>query len=577
MAEDYRSEKKLLGLSLIEAGLITREQLDQALRSHRKSGNTLGCTLVKDGYLTEKQLLNFLETKLGFPHAILSNYVVDANAVRTISEEIARKYEIFPLVKVRNTLTIAMVDPLDSFVTESLMEMTGCDIKPLVSTRAEIIEAIEKHFCDTGAGIEKQEDASAALRSFADKMQGIKASGSHEIDQKDLSKTNIINLVDRMILDAVESKASDIHVEPTETNVRVRFRRDGILEEVMSLSKEWASHLISRIKVMAELDIAEKRKPHDGRARVITNNREIDLRVSTYPCVTGEKAVLRILDKTSVVLSMNELGFNDYVLKHFYRMIGAPNGIILVTGPTGSGKTSTLYAALKEINATEKNVLTIEDPVEYQLPNINQGQVNVKAGFTFASGLRSMLRQDPDVIMVGEIRDLETAEISIRASLTGHLVFSTLHTNDASGALNRLIDMGVESFLAASAILGVLAQRLVRVICPECKAPVRVSDRLFSELGLNKDKVDKIQFYRGKGCKFCKETGYHSRTCITELLVNSEPVRALVIKKSPTSMIKKTAQKLGMNTLREDGIVKAVRGITTLQEVLRVTARDEES
>jgi type IV pilus assembly protein PilB len=577
MSDGYRNEKKLLGLSLIEAGLLTREQLDQALRSHRKTGNTLGCTLVKDGYLTEKQLLAFLESKLGFPHANLTNYVVDKNAVKVVPEDIARKYEVFPLVKVRNTLTIAMVDPLDSFVQENLQYTTGCEIKPLVSTRAEILESIDKYYSSKAVEVTKQDDLSA-LRNLADRVQGIRTEAMDELSKKDPSKSNIVTIVDKMIEDAVNSKTSDIHLEPTETNVRVRFRRDGILEEVMSLSKEWSSPLISRVKVMAELDIAEKRKPHDGRARVyINNNREVDLRVSTYPCVTGEKAVLRILDKTAVVLAMNELGFNDYVLKHFYRMITAPNGIILVTGPTGSGKTSTLYAALREINAVEKNVITIEDPVEYRLSNINQGQVNVKAGFTFASGLRSMLRQDPDVVMVGEIRDLETAEIAIRASLTGHLVFSTLHTNDAAGSLNRLIDMGVEPFLVASAILGAMAQRLVRVICPECKAPVRVSDRLLSELGISREKLGRVQFYRGKGCKTCKDTGYLGRTCITELLVNSEPVRALVVKKSSTSIVKKTAQKLGMATLREDGIAKAARGITSLQEVLRVTSRDEDS
>ncbi len=573
MSDSYRSEKKLLGLSLIEAGLITRQQLDQALRIHRKSGSTLGVTLVREGFITEKQLLNFLETQLGFPHAILANYVVDQNAVQAVSEEIARKYEVFPVVKVRTTLTVAMVDPLDSFVIEALHDTSGCEIKPLVSTRQEINDAIDKYYGATEE--ETKSDDLSALKSLADTIQGRqKTSQAHAISN-DTSKANVINLVDRIITDAVNSKASDIHVEPTESGIRVRFRRDGILEEVMSLGKEWANPLISRIKVMADLDIAEKRVPHDGRTRVSLSGREVDLRVSTFPCVDGEKAVLRILDKTSVVLSLNELGFNDYVLKNFYQMIKAPNGIILVTGPTGSGKTSTLYAALKEINSTQLNVITIEDPVEYRLSSINQGQVNNKAGFSFASGLRSMLRQDPDVIMVGEIRDLETAEIAIRASLTGHLVFSTLHTNDASGSLNRLIDMGVEPFLVASAVLGAMAQRLVRCICPECKSPVKVSDRLLSDLGIAKEKVGRVQFYRGKGCPMCKHSGYAGRTCITELLVNSEPIRNLVVSKSSTSKIKIEGQKLGMRTLREDGVAKAVRAQTTLQEVLRVTARDE--
>ena len=574
MATGYRQEKQLLGMSLIEAGLLTREQLDSALKIHRKSGNTLGCTLIKEGHVSEAQLLNFLESKLGFPHAILSNFVVDENALHSIPEDIARKYEIFPLIKVKNTLTVAMVDPLDSFIGENLEYTTGCEIKPLVSTRAEILEAIEKYY-SRKVTVEKGDELSA-LKSLADNLQGIRAeAGVHSIDTKEMTKSNIINLVNRLINDAVSTRVSDIHMEPAEHNVRVRFRRDGLLEEVMSLQKEWASPLISRVKVMADLDIAEKRMPHDGRARVHLNNREVDLRVSTFPTVAGEKAVLRILDKTSVVLSLNELGFNDYVLREFSQMIKAPNGILLVTGPTGSGKTSTLYAGLKEINSVDKNVITIEDPVEYRLANVNQGQVNVKAGFSFAAGLRSMLRQDPDVIMVGEIRDLETAEIAIRASLTGHLVFSTLHTNDSAGSLNRLIDMGVEPFLVASAILGAMAQRLVRVICPECKAPVRVSDRLFQELGVDRVSVERTQFYRGKGCKPCKGSGYFGRTCITELLVNTEDIRELVVKKSSTSAIKIKGQELGMRTLREDGLVKAGKGITSLQEVLRVTARDE--
>lgn len=569
-----RNDKKLLGLSLIESGLLSRDQLDAALKVHRRSGNTLGCTLIQEGYISEAQLLNFLQSKLGFPHAALANYVVDANALRVIPENLVRKYEIFPLIKVKNTLTVAMVDPLDGFILENIQLTTGCEIKPLVSTRQEILDAINKYY-KKGVVAQKSDDLSA-LKKLADNIQGIKTAASTiRVNEDDMSQANIINLVNKLIQDGVTTKASDIHIEPTETNVRVRFRRDGILEEVMSLSKDWASPLTSRIKVMADLDIAEKRKPHDGRARIKLASREVDLRVSTFPCVTGEKAVLRILDKGNIVLAMDQLGFNDYVLKNFHQMIKAPNGIILVTGPTGSGKTSTLYAALKEIDSTEKNVITIEDPVEYRLSNINQGQVNTKAGFSFASGLRSMLRQDPDVIMVGEIRDLETAEISIRASLTGHLVFSTLHTNDASGSLNRLIDMGVEPFLVASAIIGAMAQRLVRTTCPECKSPVKVSDRLFGELGISRERIGNVQFYRGKGCPTCKNTGYTGRTCITELLINSEDIRELVVRKSSTTMIKTASKSGGMKTLREDGLAKAVRGITTLQEVLRVTARDE--
>jgi len=576
-----REERKLLGLSLIEAGFINREQLNNALRRHRKTGDTLGYTLLKLGYLSDHQLLNFLESKLGFPHANLTNYVVDKNVINLIPEVIARKYQVFPLLKVRNTITVAMVDPLDTFVMENINYTTGCDIKPLVSTKDEIMAAIDKYY---GAAVAEQtedshpkEEGLKELQDFASKLQGVvKRDGVHDLNEVSLANTqSIIQLVNRVITDGIKYKASDIHMEPDAKGFRVRFRIDGLLQEVMSLSTEWAAPTISRVKVMADLDISEKRIPHDGRAMLSLDGREIDLRVSTYPVVHGEKAVMRILDKTNVVFSLSELGFEEDVLRQFASIIRQPHGIFLLTGPTGSGKTSTLYAALKEINSVEKNIVTIEDPVEYQLPLVNQSQINVKAGFSFGSGLRSILRQDPDVIMVGEIRDLETAETAVRAAQTGHLVFSTLHTNDAAGAVTRLIDMGVEPFLVASSVLGTMAQRLVRLICKDCREPVHISEEVLERLGGPRGKRELWKFQEGVGCSSCKDSGYSGRLCITELMIIQEPLRNLIMAKSPSSKIKLKAREMGMRTLREDGLEKSGRGLTTLAEVLRVSQRDE--
>jgi type IV pilus assembly protein PilB len=575
-----REERKLLGLSLIEAGFLNREQLNNALRRHRKTGDTLGYTLLKLGYLSDHQLLNFLQSKLGFPHANLSNYVVDRTVINLIPEDIARKYQVFPLLKVRNTITVAMLDPLDTFVMENIKYTTGCDIKPLVSTKDEIMAAIDKYYGTAGVAevdAAEHQEGLRELQDFASKLQGVvRRDGVHDLNEASAhAKESIIQLVNRIITDGIRYKASDIHLEPDSKRFRVRFRIDGLLEEVMSLSNEWCAPTISRVKVMADLDISEKRVPHDGRALLAMDGREIDLRVSTYPVVHGEKAVLRILDKTNVVFSLGELGFEEDVLRGLGAIIRQPHGIFLLTGPTGSGKTSTLYAALKEINSIDKNIVTIEDPVEYQLPLVNQSQINVKAGFTFGSGLRSILRQDPDVIMVGEIRDLETAETAVRAAQTGHLVFSTLHTNDAAGAVTRLVDMGVEPFLVASSVIGTAAQRLVRLICKDCKEPVHISDEVLERLGVPREKRELWKFSEGVGCAACKDTGYRGRICITELMPMNESLRNLIMSKSASTKLKLKARESGMRTLREDGLEKAGRGLTTLAEVLRVTQRDE--
>jgi len=579
-----RIEKKLLGESLVAEKLVTEDQLKIALAEQKKTSDTLGFTLIRLGYLNEQQLLEFLGTKLGFSYANLRNYVIDPKVVQMIPADIAKKYHCIALLRVKSSLTVAMVDPLDSFLIDNLEYTTNCKIKPLVSTKTEIQEAIDEFYggkkAEAGAvqsAPSTDPKAPASLQEFAKKIQGMSKTGSGNetvIDLNSTDQANVIKLVNLIVARAIKEKASDIHIEPDETVLRTRFRIDGMLQEVMALPKNLEAPTVSRCKVMAELDIAEKRIPQDGRIKLNHEGREIDLRVSTYPTLRGEKVVMRILDKTRVLFGLEELGFPDDTLEKFSNLVMKPNGIILVTGPTGSGKTSTLYAALQKIKDPTINIVTIEDPVEYQISGINQGQINPKAGFTFADGLRSILRQDPDVIMVGEIRDYDTAEIAIRAALTGHLVFSTLHTNDAAGTMTRLIDMGVEPFLVASSIIAVMAQRLVRVICENCKEEFIPSPAVIKHSKLLYQ-AGKTKVFRGKGCEKCNQTGYKGRTTITELLVPNEKIKELVVAKSPTSVIKNEGIKSGMRTLRQDGLAKVLRGITTLEEVIRTSADDE--
>lgn len=587
-----RIEKRLLGESLVSEKLITDEQLKTALAEQKRTSDTLGFTLLRLEYLKEQQLLDFLGSKLNFSYANLRNYVIDPKIVKIIPENIARKYHCIALLRVKGSLTVAMVDPLDSFLIDNLKYTTNCDIKPLVTTMTEIQEALDQFYGGIAPATDAQQPAVGAgpaagadpksgssLQEFAKKIQGTgtKPGIGHQgavIDLSAADQANIIQLVSLIIMRAIKEKASDIHIEPDDTVMRTRFRIDGMLQEVMALPKNLEAATISRCKVMAELDIAEKRVPQDGRIKLNHEGREIDLRVSTYPTLRGEKIVMRILDKSRVLFGLEDLGFADDVLIKFQTLLSKPNGIILVTGPTGSGKTSTLYASLMRIKDPAINIVTIEDPVEYQLGGINQGQINPKAGFSFAGGLRSILRQDPDVIMVGEIRDVDTAEISIRAALTGHLVFSTLHTNDAAGAMTRLIDMGTEPFLVASSIIGVMAQRLCRLICENCKKEFIPSAGIIKHSKLLYQ-AGKTHVYSGEGCEQCNKTGYKGRTTVSELLIPNERIKELIVEKSPTSVIKNEAMKQGMRTLRQDGLAKVLRGLTTLEEVIRVSAEDE--
>ncbi|MFH1312061.1 MAG: ATPase, T2SS/T4P/T4SS family [Candidatus Eisenbacteria bacterium] len=482
--------------------------------------------------------------KLKVPSIDLSLYLIDEDVAKSVPERIARKYTLVPVFKIDNNLTIAMADPMDVFAIDEVRAITGCIVEPVQASPTGIENAIQQYFGAPGA-TEGAENSDGS-------RQGTSSTG----------------LISTMIARAVKDGASDIHIEPEEKSVRVRQRVDGTLSQVMAVPKSLESSLVTRVKIMSKLDIAEKRLPQDGRIQIKSDGKDVDIRVSIQPTVTGENIVMRILDRASVLLGLEHLGLDAQRLSIFDSAIKKPYGMLLVTGPTGSGKTTTLYSVLNRISSPELNVMTIEDPVEYRLSGIRQTQVNTAAGYTFANGLRALLRQDPDVIMVGEIRDGETAEIAIRAALTGHLVLSTLHTNDASGAFARLADMGAEPFLIASSVHCVLAQRLVRLICDRCKRPVEPPEYLFDKLGVE-DRTH--EYWHGKGCRLCHQTGYRGRGGIFEVLPMSAAIRDAVLANRPTDDLRQVAQSEGMASLRMDGLSRALTGVTTLEEVLRVT------
>jgi len=545
---------------LLKKGIIDAGQLSEALKETNKTGFSLERALEKLGFISEVEIAQILADSLGVPFMDLRDYLIDPEVIKLIPEITAKKHKAVPLFKIGNNLTVAMADPLDITAIDDIRSKSKMEaIEPVLSTDGMIQKVIDQYYGVIG-------NANDIVKGLAkdDKGKDHKAKPDSSGATEEIS---IIKLVNLIIAQAVKDRASDVHIEPEEDKVRIRYRIDGILQEIQNIPKHLQSPLASRIKVMAEMDIAETRNPQDGRIRLKMENRNLDIRVSSFPTVQGENLVLRILDKSAVLLGLAELGFSEKELVNFNKAIRQPNGIILVTGPTGSGKTTTLYSALSTINSIEKNIITIEDPVEYELPLIRQTQVNQKAGLTFAAGLRSILRQDPDIVMVGEIRDKETAEITIRASLTGHLVFSTLHTNDAASALTRLIDMGIEPFLISSSIIAILAQRLVRVACPKCKEKYLPTEEVLNDLKIN----EKVEFYRGKGCHFCKNTGFSGRIAIFELLLINEDIKNMITAKNSSSEIKKKAVASGMRTLFEDGLEKAKNGMTTVEEILRVT------
>jgi len=550
---------------------VSEKVLKEIKNNNLHSGNYMGKTLVDHGYIHTQTLLETLSDELRLPYVKKDQYPKSGLPIEdlSISEAFLREKTIFPLQLKDNTLIVAVFDPFDVYTIEDLKVSLGKNIRVVLSSEQDILESIEAYYGKGGG-------------SVMDRMVGnINDDDLHGLDSIDestehirdmASEAPVIKLVNHIISEAIESRASDIHFEPFADELLLRYRIDGILHEFDPPPKRLSSAITTRIKIMAKMDISERRLPQDGRIKLKILGKDIDMRVSTLPTLHGESVVMRILDRGSLLLDLSQMGFPKKVHEELEALILKPYGKLLVTGPTGSGKTTTLYAALSKINTPNKKIITVEDPVEYQMRGINQIHVKSQIGLNFASGLRSIVRQDPDVIMVGEIRDPETAEISIQAALTGHLVFSTVHTNDAAGAITRLLDMGIENFLISSALLGVLAQRLVRVICPDCKEEKPLAPALRAEMGdLGKEG---IKVYYGKGCKACSQTGFRGRCGIYELLVIDDNIRELILKKSTAQIILDQARQKGMTTLREDGWDKVLKGITTVEEILRVTQND---
>jgi len=550
---------------LVKEGKITREQLEVAIAEQRRTKTHLGKILNRLGFVTQADVTSALASQAGVKFVDLRSYNIDPAALKLIPHEFALKNKILPLSLINDRLQIGMANPLDIVTLDEVRRITNLQVEALAAPEDEILKTLDERY-------EKDEDKgegrSKELGLFLEEtIREAGALGIREGVEKSADVGSVIKLVDRIIIEAVKAEATDIHIEPDEKTVRIRFRIDGILHQFFSSSRNLQSAVTTRIKIMANLNISENRIPQDGRADFFIEEKRIDLRISVFPGVFGENIVIRILDKEKLIRGLERLGFSPQTFALYKQAINKQNGIILVTGPTGSGKTTTLYTTLSELNSREKNIITLEDPVEYLFPMIRQSQINPKAGLTFASGLRAILRQDPNIILVGEIRDAETMEMAIRAALTGHLVFSTLHTNDAAGAIPRLLDMGMEPFLLASSLIAVLSQRLVRVICSRCKEPASVDQTLLATVGWEGKGVS---LYRGKGCPKCNQTGYRGRIGIFEYLHVSPQIGRLITERKDSKIIKELAMEEGMVSLREDGLQKALQGITTLEEVLRV-------
>ncbi len=552
-----RNEAEILDL-LKKQGLIRPEQADQAKKEAARVGQPLETVLVKSGFVTEEDLCNIKAAVLGIPYIDLNNYRLDRSVVKLIPENASKKYSVIPLFTTGNALSIGMVDPHNIVALDYVRKITMFDtVDPVLISSSGFQKAFNAYY-------RSFDSVSDIVKSLAKE----KASTIEEAAMGDITdQTPISKLVDSLLSQAVQARASDIHIEPEETIVSVRFRVDGLLQHITSFPLAIHNAVVSRIKILGNMDITENRKPQDGKVRTELEGKDLDIRVSTFPTVFGENVVLRLLDKRAMLPNLTELGFSKENLETFVHMINRPFGIMLVTGPTGSGKTTTLYSAISKINTEDKNIVTIEDPVEYVLPRVRQTQVNIKAGISFANGLRGFLRQDPDIMMVGEIRDRETVEVAIQASLTGHLVFSTLHTNDAPTALTRLIDMGIEPFLISSTVIGILAQRLVRVNCPKCRESYAPAPAVLQSVGLPAD----TKLTRSKGCGKCNQTGFVGRVAIFELMTMTDEIKALVDNRRSALDIRKKAIEQGMKTLRQDGLEKVMKGVTTLEEVLRVT------
>jgi type IV pilus assembly protein PilB len=565
-----------IGELLTKAKLLTNEQLQRALEEQKQSGGRIGEHLIRMGFVTEEDILDCLSQQYGVPSINLQHFEIDESIIRLIPADVARKYQFIPVSKTGATLTVAMSDPTNVFAMDDITFITGYRVEPVVASEEALREAIDKYYGTTHA---------IELKKVMDDLSTVEETALEVLDEEDEDNLDIsddeaaadeapvVRLVNLILTDALKRGASDIHVEPYEKSYRVRFRIDGVLYEIMNPPMKLKDAICSRIKILARLDIAEKRLPQDGRIKIKMKLqgklKELDYRVSTLPTLHGEKIVLRLLDKDNLMLDMTKLGFEKSSLKNFEHCITQPYGMVLVTGPTGSGKTNTLYSALSRVNTPEVNIMTAEDPVEFQLPGINQVQMKESIGLNFAAALRSFLRQDPNIVLVGEIRDFETAEIAIKASLTGHLVLSTLHTNDAPSTINRLMNMGIEPFLVATSVNLIAAQRLIRRICPNCKEEEDAPLQALLNVGFSEAEAPEIQLYRGRGCDNCNQRGYKGRLGIFEVMTVTEDIRELILSGATAIELRRKAIEEGMISLRQSGLQKIRDGITTIEEVVR--------
>jgi type IV pilus assembly protein PilB len=568
----HLTQRKRIGEVLVEQGLITEEQLQQGLQEQRQCGMQLGKCLVKLNFISETKLMDILSAQLDVQHVMLENFSFSRTLIRIVPREMAVKYRVIPLFEQDGVVTVAMADPTNLRTVDHLKFKTGREIEPVIATEKSILNAIEKNYT------EALEDVTTMFDGSEDEVE-LQMAPTDDLTAEpssDEEGAQVIKVVNLLIHQAIQEGASDIHLEPLERYVRLRYRIDGELIEKNAIPLQLRAQICSRLKIMAGMDIAEKRRPQDGRMQVRFQGREIDLRVSSYPAMTrdrgvNEKIVLRILDPTTKQLSLERMGFLPNTIKMYKQLIQRPDGIVLVTGPTGSGKSSTLYTSLEMIYSVASNIVTMEDPVELHLDGICQGQISPRAGFTFAEGMRSILRQDPDIIMIGEMRDRETCEMAIQAALTGHLVFSTLHTNDAPSAYTRLLDMGIEPYLITSTVIGVLAQRLVRRSCKRCRKAYVPEDEVLARTGLRPG----TQVYRGKGCKWCQNTGYKGRIGLYELMIPDEEITKMVLSRQPADQVKHYLLKRGdFDSLRRDGLRKVIEGLTTLEQVFGATQND---
>ena len=565
------SNSNRLGELLVRARLISLQQLRQAQEDQRRTGQPFQATLAKLGYISDAEITNFLSAQYRLPAVNLEEYEIDREVLKLVAKDVCERHKIIPLSRSGAQLMIAMSDPTNLNAIDDIKFLTGLNVDPVVASETSILATIERYY---NAGPSYDE----VMAGF-DEEEIEAISDEEEVNVNELERASedapVVRLVNMLLLNAIKKRASDIHVEPYEKSLRVRYRVDGVLIEEMTPPLKLKNAISSRLKIMSQLDIAERRLPQDGRIKLkLGQGREMDFRVSVLPTIWGEKIVLRLLDKTNLQLDMSKLGFDPKPLEDFQWAIHQPWGMVLVTGPTGSGKTTTLYSALSDLNKVTSNISTAEDPVEYNLPGINQVQMHDEIGLNFAAALRSFLRQDPDIIMVGEIRDFETAEIAVKAALTGHLVLSTLHTNDAPATISRLLNMGVEPFLITASVNLVLAQRLARKICGDCKQETKVDHHALRDLGMTEEQIATAKLYKGAGCKTCNDSGYKGRVALYEVMRFNDPLKEMVLQGASTAELKVAAIKQGMSTLRMSGIKKILEGITTMEEVLRVTMAD---